>query len=384
MNKKEIAEIRRRFSPDKNAIGNIYGCYVSDRQQIISTFSRPLVTMPEEEAEKYLSIFKRTLSGMPGKNLVDIVFRPDQVMDGEEHKLLTAMRNTELKVEQALDTFYARVIESLQLDSHYLILLVHDAYDVPFRGRDENKVDDASEEVFHYILCAICPVKQTKPALSYYAEENEFHNRILDWVVTAPELGFMFPTFDDRASNIYNALYYTRDAAENHDEFVQAIFNTDMPLPAEIQRETFQALLEDTLADECSFEVVQTVHEQIRDMSEEHNEQKSVEPLVISRREVTNMLESCGVAEEHVAAFEEKYDEQFGRGMELNAQNIVNHKKFEVRMPDVVINVSPARSDLVETRVIDGVKYLLIRADEGVEVNGVSIAFDTSATEEEE
>ena len=384
MNRNEISEIRKRFNPDKNNITNIRGCYVDTRGEIISTFDRPVISMPQEEAEKYLQIFKRTLSGIQGKNLVDIVFRPDQVMDGEEHKLLTAMRNTELKVEQALDTFYARVIESLQLDSHYLILLVHDAYDVPFRGRDENKVDDASEEVFHYILCAICPVKQTKPALSYYAEENEFHNRILDWVVTAPELGFMFPTFDDRASNIYNALYYTRDAAENHDEFVQAIFNTDMPLPAEIQRETFQALLEDTLADECSFEVVQTVHEQIRDMIEEHNEQKSVEPLVISRREVTNMLESCGVAEEHVAAFEEKYDEQFGRGMELNAQNIVNHKKFEVRMPDVVINVSPARSDLVETRVIDGVKYLLIRADEGVEVNGVSIAFDTSATEEEE
>ena len=374
MNKKEIAEIRRRLAPDKNAIGNIYGCYVNTRREIIATFSRPLITLPQEEAEKYLAIFKRTLSGIPGKNLLDIVFRPDQVMDGEEHRLLTALRNTELKVEQALETFYQRVIDSLRLETNYLILLVHDAYDLPYRFRDEHKVDDAPEEVFNYILCSVCPVKPTKPALSYWPEANEFHDSEPDWVVSAPELGFMFPAFDDRASNIYNALYYTRDTLEIHDDFIAGVFNTDLPEPADAQKEQFQSLLEETLDDECSFEVVQSVHEQLRDMIEAHNADKAAEPLVISRHEVSNMLEGCGVSDERVTAFEEKYDEQFGFGMQLNAQNIVNPKKFEVRMPDVVIQVNPEHSDMLETRVIDGVKYILIRADEGVEVNGVNIS----------
>ena len=373
MNKKEIAEIRRRLAPDKNAIGNIYGCYVNTRGEIIASFSRPLLTLPQEESDKYLAIFKRALSGIEGKNLLDIVFRPDQVMDGEEHKLLMALRNTELKVEQAVETFYQRVIENLHMETNYLILLIHDAYDIPYRAKDDAKVDDASEEVFHYILCSVCPVKPTKPALSYCADANEFHDSEPDWVVSAPELGFMFPAFDDRAANIYNALYYTRDAENVHDDFIGAVFNTEAPEPADAQKEQFQALLQDALAEDCSFEVVQSVHEQLRDMIETHKADKNPEPLVVSRHEVSSMLEGCGVSEDHVAAFEEKYDEEFGFGMSLNAQNLVNPKKFEVRLPDVVINVNPERSYMLETRVIDGVKYILIPADEGVEVNGVNI-----------
>ena len=373
MNRKEISEIRRRFNLDKNAISCVRGCYVNDKREIVSMFNRPLMSFPQEEAEKYLAIFRRTLAGVPGRNLVDMVFRPDQVMDGEEHRLLTAMRNTALKVEEGVQAFYQKVIDSLEMEGNYLILLTHDAYDVPFRGRDDLKVDDASEEVFDYILCSICPVKLTKPALSYYASDNEFHDREQDWVVASPELGFMFPTFDDRAANIYNALYYTRDTATMHDEFISAIFNTDAPMPAAEQKETFQALLEDAIGDDLSYEVVQTVHEQIRNMIEEQKSDKEAEAPVVSKREVKTMLENCGVPEERVTAFEEKYDADFGATIELGAQNIVDERKFELRTPDVVIQVNPERSDLVETRVIDGFKYILIRADEGVEVNGVNI-----------
>ena len=373
MNRKEISEIRRRFNLDKNAISCVRGCYVNDKREIVSMFNRPLMSFPQEEAEKYLAIFRRTLAGVPGRNLVDMVFRPDQVMDGEEHRLLTAMRNTALKVEEGVQAFYQKVIDSLEMEGNYLILLTHDAYDVPFRGRDDLKVDDASEEVFDYILCSICPVKLTKPALSYYASDNEVHDREQDWVVASPELGFMFPTFDDRAANIYNALYYTRDTATMHDEFISAIFNTDAPMPAAEQKETFQALLEDAIGDDLSYEVVQTVHEQIRNMIEEQKSDKEAEAPVVSKREVKTMLEACGVPEERVTAFEEKYDADFGATIELGAQNIVDERKFEVRTPDVVIQVNPERSDLVETRVIDGFKYILIRADEGVEVNGVNI-----------
>lgn len=373
MNRKEISEIRRRFNLDKNAISCIRGCYVNDKHEIVSMFNRPLLSFPQEEAEKYLAIFRRTLSGIPGKNLVDMVFRPDQVMDGEEHRLLSALRNTALKVEEGVQTLYQKIIDNLEMEGNYLILMLHDAYDVPFRTKDELKMDDASEEVFDYIMCAICPVKLSKPALSYYAEDNEFHDRELDWVVASPELGFMFPTFDDRAANIYNALYFTRDTETMHGEFISAVFNTDSPMPADEQKETFQALLEETLGDELSYEVVQTVHEQIREKIEEQKADKEAEPLVISKREVKNMLESCGISEEHVAAFEQKYDEDFGATIDLGAHNIVNERKFEVRTPDVTIQVNPERSDLVQTRIIDGFKYILIRADEGVAVNGVNI-----------
>ena len=381
MNRKEIAEIRRRLNIDKNAITRLRGCYVNEKREVVATFNRSLLSFPQEEQEKYLAIFKRTLAGVPGKNLIDIEFRPDQVMADEAHGLLMGLRNTALSVDSGVETLCGRIIESLELESNYLILMMHDAYDVPFRHTDENKSDVISEEVFNYILVSVCPVKPTKPALSYFSEDNAFHSREMDWVVSAPELGFMFPTFDDRATNLYSALYFTRDAADVHDGFIDAVFHADAPMPAAEQREAFQAVLEEALDEDLSFEVAQTVHEQFREMIEAHNQDKAAEPLVVSRREVTGMLEACGVPDEKLAAFEEKYDAEFGKGMGLRAVNIAEPKKFEVRTPDVVVQVNPERSDLIETRVIDGFRYILIRADEGVEVNGVNIAIAARANE---
>lgn len=374
MNRKEIAEIRRRLNLDKNAVSCVRGCYVNDKREVVAAFNVPMLSLPLEEQEKYLAIFKRTLAGVPGRNLIDIAFRPDQVMDDEAHQLLMALRNTALTVDAGAEKLCRKIIDSLELEGNYLILMMHDAYDVPFRHADEHKADVISEEVFNYILVSVCPVKLSKPALSYFSEDNAFHSRDLDWVVAGPELGFMFPTFDDRAANIYSALYYTRDAANVHDEFVDAVFHCDAPMPPAEQREVFQAVLEDALDEDLSLEVVQTVHEQLRDMIQEHDQDKTAEPLVISRREMSGMLQSCGVPEEKLTAFEEKYDAEFGQGMGLNAVNIAQPKKFELRTPDVVVQVNPERSDLIETRVIDGQRYILIRADEGVEVNGVNIA----------
>ena len=373
MNRKEIAEIRRRFNMDKNAISCVRGVYVNEKREIVSTFNRALQSFPEEEAEKYLSIFKRTLSGLPGRNLIDVEFRPDQVMEGEAHGLLMALKNTALTVDKGVETLCQKIIDALEMEGSYLILMMHDAYDVPFRHTDENKADVISEEVFSYILVSVCPVKLTKPALSYFADDNAFHTLDPDLVVTAPELGFMFPTFDDRATNIYSALYYTKDAANVHEEFIDAIFNADAPMPAETQRETFQAILEESLDEDLSFDVVQTVHDTLRTQLEENDKDKTAEPLEVSRREVVSMLEAAGVPEERVQAFQEKYVEAFGEAVSLPARNVVEPKKFELRTPDVVVQVNPERSDLVETRVIDGVKYILIRAEEGVEVNGVNI-----------
>ena len=374
MNRKEIAEIRRRFNLDKNAISRVRGCYVNEKREIVSTFNRPLLSFPQEEAEKYLAIFKRTLAGVPGRNLIDVDFRPDQVMEGEAHGLLMGLNNTALTVDQGVETLCRRIIDALELEGNYLILMMHDAYDVPFKHSDENKADVISEEVFNYMLVSVCPVKLTKPALSYFADDNDFHALEPDWVVAPPELGFMFPTFDDRATNIYGALYFTKDAANLHEEFIDAVFAADAPMPAPEQREVFQAVLEEALDEDLNLNVVQAVHDTLRERLEEHDKDKSAEPLEISRREVVNLLESCGVPDEKLTAFEEKYDAEFGENIPLRAANVVEPKKFEVRTPDVVVQVNPDRSDLVETRVIDGQRYILIRAEEGVEVNGVNIS----------
>lgn len=375
MNEKEISEIRRRFRPDKGNITHVRGCYVNERQEIVSEFDQSLALMPQEESENLLAVLRRTLSGTLGKNLIDMPFSTAQVVDSDEHRLLMALRDSALGDEDAVHAFFERVMASYRPEGTYLILLACDTYDVPYRAKDGAKLEDASSEVYSYVLCSICPVKQTKPVLRYDVPENAFHNRGVDWLVAAPALGFLFPAFNDRSCDIYSALYYTRDAAESHADFIDAVFRCEPPMPAEEQKETFSAILGDALGEACSFEVVQSVHSELCGMIEEHKVNKEIEPLVISKGTVKTMLTACGVAGEQVQSFDEKYTENFG-DTSLSPRNLVETKKFEVTMPDVTIRVNPERSDLIETRVIDGARYILIRAEGGVEVNGVSIRIE--------
>lgn len=373
MNAKEVSELRRRLRPEKNNISHICGCYVNDKREVITLFCESLSRMPQEEAERFLGLFKKSMGGTLGKNLIDIVFSTAQVMDSDEHRLLTALRNSALQDSGAVETFYQRVIDAVDLTGQYVILLACDAYDVPYRGGDGARQDDASDQVFRYVLCSICPVKEAPPALCYAPQSNAFHASELARVVAAPELGFLFPAFDDRAANIYNALYYTKDTSQSHPSFVDAIFRTPLPLPAAVQKQTFQAVLGETLSDACSLEVVQSVQEQLCEKLEQHKLEKDPEPLTVSMGEMRRILDDCGVAPERLQAFEEKYDEAFGKGADVSARNLVDTARMEVRTPDVVIQVSPERSDLIETRVIDGTRYILICAEEGVEVNGVPV-----------
>lgn len=376
MNEKEVAELRRRFRQDKSGITHIRGCYVNENREVMAEFDQSLAMMGQEEGEKFLAILRKALSGTLSKNLVDLTFATEQVVHGEEHKLLMELRRSAIKNEEAVQAFFQRVIGTLNLEGNYLVMLVHDAYDVPYRSKDDEKQADASAEVFSYILCAVCPVKQTKPGLGYSVHENEFHNCHLDWVVSAPELGFLFPAFDDRSTNLYGALYYNRDTTENHAEFVDAVFKSGAPMPAAEQKETFQSLLGETLEDECCFEVVQAVQGELCGLIASHKESKVVEPLIISKSTVRQVLSSCGVSDSHMEAFETQFDDQFGTDADLSPRNLVDTKQLEIKTPDVTIRVNPERSDLVETRVLNGKKYILIRADEGVEVNGVSIHID--------
>ena len=228
--------------------------------------------------------------------------------------------------------------------------------------------------MFRYILCAVCPVKLSKSGLAYSAADNLFHPEEPNWTVGAPEVGFMFPAFEERAANIYNALCYTRDIAQSHEPFVQAVFGAAPPMPAAEQKEAFREILQDTLAEECSLEVVQSVHEQLCGQIAEQKHDRQAPPVKVSAPQIRQALEVCGVPEDKVNAFEQRYQEQFGGGMDVSAVNVVDTRQFEVRTPNVVIKVSPDHSDLVETRVINGSRYILIRADEGVEVNGVNVS----------
>ena len=376
MNDKEIAELRRRFRADKTSISRIRGAYVNEKREIISEMDQSVAMMTETEADEILALLKKTLSGKIDTNLLDIHFTTQQVMESPQHKLLCNLRETALQDNDLVHEFYQKIIASLEIEGNYMILLASDAYDV-FTYRKDGGKDDESTEVFRYILCVVCPIKMAKPALSYYVRENCFRNVVADSMISPPALGFMFPAFDNRSTNLYGALYYTRATDNSHTEFTDAIFNAGpLPMPATEQKETFRSVLADATGEACSLPVIRSVHAQLHQAMEEHKISKEPEPLTVDKYAIRDMLGFCGVPEENIEQFEEKFDKGFGQNAALSPRNIVETNKFEVKTPDVVIKCNPARTDLVETRVIDGVRYVLVRADGGVEVNGIDVKIE--------
>lgn len=371
MNDKELREIRRRFRPEKNNILSIKGCLVNGDKVVVSKFSQNLAGSSVEENDRLLATMKKSLSGGLGINLVDLEFSARQTMEGEEHKLLMALRNSGLKDDGALDKFYEKVISSVHFEESFVILLASDNYDVFTYSSDGEKQD--SSTLFSYIICSICPIKASPEGLYFREYDNSFRELEAHSLLSSPEIGFMFPAFDDRASNIYGALYYTKNVYDIHSEFVTNIFGVDVPMSAAEKKDNFKGCLTESLEDECDFEVIKSVHGQISEMIAEHKESKDPEPLKLTKTNLKTVLEYCGVAEEKVDRFAEKFDKDFGADAEIAPKSIVDVKKFNLETPDVSIKVNPERTDLVSTQIINGVRYILIRANEGVEVNGVNI-----------
>lgn len=372
MKEKEIAEIRRRYRSDRSNISRICGCYVDSKKEIISEFDQSLGMMSEDDANGMLGLLKKVMSGHIGTNLLEIEFGTQQVSEGEEYALLSKLRSTELKDSDARAALYAKIIENLELDGSYLILLAHDNYDVFDIGADGMRAEE-STTVYSYIICAVCPVKEGKATMSYYFPEKCFRTICADTVLSRPEIGFIFPVLEDRQTNIYKATYYTKNLENNYSALVDALFAKEAPMPAMEQKQTFGEVLEQTVGDECSLRLVSSIHAQINEIIEENKVENEDELPFISKDDAAQMLRYCGISEEKVEAFEKGFAESFGEDAEIPPSNLARTKQLQIETPEVTVKVNAGHSEVVQSRIIDGVKYILIRADNDITVNGVSI-----------
>ena len=382
MTKQEISEIKKLLTPKKCSITRICGCYVDGEKNKKADFKQSFLALPEEEMFKYFEILRKNLSGSLGKNLLTLEFPLKTEEAGGTQEFLLRLRDSRLKDEALLEEFYDRIIANYEFVGNYLILVIHDAYDVPGKTSDGIEMEDASDEVYEYILACICPVELSKPGLSYNPEENNFQNRIRDWVVSLPETGFLFPAFNDRSSDIHSTLYYSKDSEELREGFVSELLGCPLPLSAGDQKETFQAIIEETLGDDCDIEIVKNIHDKLTEIAEEHKEEP--EPLVLAKNEVKTILADSGVSNEKLEEFDRHYDETAGETTSLLASNVMNTRTFEVKTPDVVIKVSPDRTDLIETRNINGRECLVIALDGGVIVNGITVRSSSVSGENDE
>lgn len=403
MNKKDIHELKRRLTKHGCTFTRMCGCYVDAEHNKVTNIAETFLNLEEEDFYKYLDIAKKVFSGTVGNNILELEFPMDEEAVGGKQQFLMGLRESELKNDELLDAFYDMVIASYSHPGNYLILLFHDAYDVMKKTKDNIDLDE-SEEVYDYLICAICPVNLSKPGLGYREEENCIRSRIRDWVVSMPDTGFVFPAFTDRSTDIHSVMFYTRDTKNPHSEFMTEGLGCGARLTATEKKITFETIIKDVIGDgDGKSEVLyMDIQDNLNDkvyQNAEMNEQAEVnappEPMLLTTRDMTEVLTESGLTEEQTAAIEKNYEEVFGEDLP-EAGSLVDAKLVEAngRRKDrlelveqvknlkqqleetravsaeenedcqVIVTVKPEKEGQIYSQIIDGKKCLIIPLEE--------------------
>ena len=332
MRKKDILELKRRLKKDHSTFTKMCGCYVNGEKHIILKFRETFLNLEEDDYFKYLEIAKKVLSGTIGNNILELNFPLNEDLTNERQLSLMQLKNSQLKDDTILDAFYDSIIDNYDYTGNFLILIFHDAYDVITKTKDNLKIDE-SEEIYEYVLCAICPVSLSDPGLRYFEEENKIKARIRDWVVDAPTNGFVFPAFINRSSDVNSIMYYTKNAKDTHPELMENALGCYSKQTTTIQKETFQSIIKDSFSadEEKADKIFMEVQENLNTMIEEHNStyaDTDCEPITLTKNDIQNLLIESGVPEEITTKIEKSYAENFGDNLPL-AENLIDAKALK-------------------------------------------------------
>jgi len=315
MKKKDILELKRRLKKDECTFTRMCGCYVDSKKNIVLNIKETFLNLQEQEFFKYLEIARKTLSGTIGNNLLELNFPLDEENIGARQHFLMELKKSKLKDDALLDSFYELIIDSYDYTGNFLILIFHDAYDVITKTTDNAKLDE-SEEVYEYLLCAICPVSLTKPGLRYFQDDNKIGARIRDWVVESPSLGFVFPAFTDRSTDIHSIMYYTKNVKDPHPELMEEGLGCISKQTATEQKEAFNTIIRNALGndEEKSDHFFIEIQENLNNMVDEHEtvNNKNAEPIILTNNAISDILIESGIPKEITAKIEKSYTEEFG------------------------------------------------------------------------
>ena len=424
MNKKEILEIKKRFKKESATFTRVVGCYVDGNHNKVCKIGNTFLNLDEDEFYKYLVIANKALSGTLGNNLLNLEFPVEEEEVGGRQQILMALRETKLQDEALLDTYYDLVIDTYDHAGNYLILLFHDAYDVMTRTSDNNNLDE-SEEVYEYLICAICPVDLSKPGLGYLEEEHRIGPRIRDWIVGAVDTAFLFPAFNDRSTDIHATLFYTKNTKEPHSEFMANGLGCGVERTATEQKMAFHSIVRNVLGaeDEHTEEVLLDIQQNLSEMIDEYEETHDEEDVFLLDKDVVSkLLTDSNISEEKASRIEKSVDEAFGEKPPV-AEHVIDSKALlqnelrveklaledqvgdltlqlnkkedelkerttqliekqeeidnyiaETKTYDVVLRVKPEKASQIKSQIIDGQKCLVIpmKEDEHATINGVN------------
>ena len=406
MNKKDIHELKRRFTKHGCTFTRMCGCYVDGERNKVIHIAETFLNLEEEDFFKYLDIAKKVFSGTVGNNILNLEFPLEEEKPGGKQQFLMGLRESKLKNEELLDAFYDMIIENYGYAGNYLILIFHDVYDVMKKTKDNLDLDE-SEEVYEYLLCAICPVTLTKPALGYREDENCIRSRIRDWVVGMPDTGFVFPAFTERSTDIHSLMFYTRDVKKPHAELMEGGLGCGVRLTMAEKKITFENIVKDVIGDGDNkseilyMDIQDNLNDRVcqyMDRTADEENAADTPPLILTTREVSEVLMESGLTEDQTAAIEKKYEATFGDDLP-EAGNLVDAKLVEANARrkdrlelvtqvknlkeqleesrsqkvmeepleengEILLKIGEEKKELISVQIIDGKKCLVIPVEE--------------------
>lgn len=373
MNKKEVAEIKKQFRPNRAAINTICGCYVNNEGNKILVKKKRFASLSEEEQAKYFEIFKKALSGKIEKNLINMEFPNEQEEDGGAQHFLMELRRSELDNDDLLERLYDKIISTYSFSGNYYITLINSSYDIPSMAGDGSQLD-ASTDTYSFVLCAICPVTLTKPALAYNKNNNNIEDKIRDWEVQAPLHGILFPAFNDRNTDIHSVLYFSKKDKDLQPGFVNEMLGIEIAMPASLQKEAFKNIIESTLDTKYSYVIHSELQKKISEQQFTAESNNETNAISFTKKELKQLLSKCGASESDLNNFDSNYDREMGQYKEysLKAENIIDTSKSVIKTANISINVKSDSKDLVSVKTIDGKKCIIIEATNDVLINGVA------------
>jgi len=410
MNKKDILEIKRRFTKEGATFSKLAGCYVNSNKEKILTFRDTFLNITDDELFKYLEIAKKSMSGKLMNNLLDLEFEAEAEEEGGAQSLLLRLRDCRLEDDELLDEFYEKVISSYDKIDNYLILLFHDAYDVPMKTSDNLALDD-SEEVYEYIICAICPVDLSKQVLGYDQDDNKFEALERDWVVGTCESAFTFPAFSERSTDLHHALVYTKDVKNPHTELWDDVLHLKSEYTSFQKRSAFTNLVTETLGadEEENMDTMLEVQKNLSDFITLETERRGdEEPLVMNKDDVASVLEDAGFEEEQASLISDRFEDFFEDKLPL-ADELVDDKLMkngelklekkelqrqvvemtremeeaglrtpDTELPPILVRIPEEKQARINTTFIDGERVLVIPIDDidTAVINGKKIEID--------
>jgi len=382
MDKKGIAEIKKCFKKEDCRIDRMVSCFLNEEGEIISRFSDSFYALEDKELFKYCELFKQSLSGKIGRNLYTLAFPLEEEAEGGKQNTLYKLLQSELKDEALYNAFFESLRQDYPIPGKHLLLLAHGVYDIPSKTSDGLTLEDASEQVYSFILFALCPVSLLKEGLCFDKQSDSFVSRSEDFVVQKPEISFLYPAFHDRSSDIHELLYRCKKREDSLDTLPEVLFGTSLPMGEKQQKNCFSKLVEEILQEDCTFENVRLLQEELAELQNKENEEDREQSL--PKNQVKALLEKAGASEEQLLNFSSLYDEELGdKNEKLFLENLADNT-LRLDSENLHLRIKNEVSAILESRIIDGKEYLLLPISDNLECNGISIRRRLSAKEDEE